>query len=52
VKGFSDKGKPIASICHGQQILSAAGVLKGKKCTAYPAVKLNVVLGGGTLAGA
>ncbi|KAG2569656.1 hypothetical protein PVAP13_7NG434600 [Panicum virgatum] len=51
VKGFSDKGKPIASICHGQQILSAAGVLKGKKCTAYPAVKLNVVvvvLGGGT----
>ncbi|CAM0145887.1 unnamed protein product [Urochloa decumbens] len=48
VKGFSDKGKPIASICHGQQILSAAGVLKGKKCTAYPAVKLNVVLGGGS----
>ncbi|RLM74374.1 hypothetical protein C2845_PM15G25060 [Panicum miliaceum] len=42
------KGKPIASICHGQQILSAAGVLEGKKCTAYPAVKLNVVLGGGT----
>jgi D-lactate dehydratase len=28
VKDFSDKGKPIASICHGQQILSAAGVLK------------------------
>ncbi|KAL6651826.1 hypothetical protein ACP70R_010751 [Stipagrostis hirtigluma subsp. patula] len=48
VKGFMEKGKPIASICHGQQILSAAGVLKGKKCTAYPAVKLNVVLGGAT----
>ncbi|WVZ87638.1 hypothetical protein U9M48_034245 [Paspalum notatum var. saurae] len=48
VKGFADKGKPIASICHGQQILSAAGALKGKKCTAYPAVKLNVVLGGGS----
>lgn len=48
VKAFAESGKPIASICHGQQILSAAGVLKGKKCTAYPAVKLNVLLGGGT----
>ncbi|PKI78632.1 hypothetical protein CRG98_001009 [Punica granatum] len=48
VRGFMDAGKPVASICHGQQILSAAGVLKGKKCTAYPAVKLNVVLGGAT----
>lgn len=48
VKHFMESGKPVASICHGQQILSAAGVLKGKKCTAYPAVKLNVVLGGGT----
>nr|GEW63787.1 protein DJ-1 homolog D [Tanacetum cinerariifolium] len=48
VKDFIEAEKPVASICHGQQILSAAGVLKGKKCTAYPAVKLNVVLGGGT----
>uniref|UniRef100_A0A1D1XD75 Intracellular protease 1 n=1 Tax=Anthurium amnicola TaxID=1678845 RepID=A0A1D1XD75_9ARAE len=46
VKEFMESGKPVASICHGQQILSAAGVLKGRKCTAYPAVKLNVVLGG------
>ena len=28
VKGFMQAGKPVASICHGQQILSAAGVLK------------------------
>ncbi|KAJ4744747.1 Intracellular protease 1 [Rhynchospora pubera] len=48
VREFMEKGKPIASICHGQQILSAAGVLKGKKCTAYPTVKLNVVLAGAT----
>eukprot|EP00262_Sarcandra_glabra_P006774 TRINITY_DN19325_c0_g1_i1.p1 TRINITY_DN19325_c0_g1~~TRINITY_DN19325_c0_g1_i1.p1 ORF type:complete len:388 (-),score=53.85 TRINITY_DN19325_c0_g1_i1:171-1334(-) len=48
VKHFMELGKPVASICHGQQILSAAGVLKGKKCTAYPAVKLNVVLAGAT----
>ncbi|KAI7995150.1 hypothetical protein LOK49_LG11G01261 [Camellia lanceoleosa] len=48
VKEFMEVGKPVASICYGQQILSAAGALKGKKCTAYPTVKLNVVLGGAT----
>ncbi|PIA64080.1 hypothetical protein AQUCO_00201402v1 [Aquilegia coerulea] len=48
VKHFMEAGKPVASICHGQQILSAAGVLKGRKCTAYPAVKLNVLLAGAT----
>mmetsp|Transcript_19912 Transcript_19912/g.66325 ORF Transcript_19912/g.66325 Transcript_19912/m.66325 type:complete len:392 (-) Transcript_19912:146-1321(-) len=38
VQDFASSKKPIASICHGQQILAAAGVLSGKKCTAYPAV--------------
>lgn len=28
VKNFMEAEKPVASICHGQQILSAAGVLK------------------------
>ncbi|KAL3755195.1 hypothetical protein ACJRO7_002274 [Eucalyptus globulus] len=48
VKDFMEAKKPVASICHGQQILAAAGVLKGKNCTAYPAVKLDVVLAGAT----
>ncbi|XP_074571269.1 protein DJ-1 homolog D [Curcuma longa] len=48
VREFMNGRKPVASICHGQQILAAAGVLKGRKCTAYPAVKLNVVLAGAT----
>ena len=39
---FAEKKKPIAAICHGPQILVAAGVLKGKTCTAYPAVKPDV----------
>lgn len=46
VKLFEEKKKTIASICHGQQILAAANILKGKRCTAYPAVKLNVLLAG------
>ena len=46
VQAFAQADKPIASICHGQQILVAAGVLKGKQCTAYPAVKPDVVAAG------
>ncbi|MGE5241586.1 MAG: DJ-1/PfpI family protein [Bacteroidota bacterium] len=44
---FADSGKPIAAICHGLQILSAAGVLKGRTCTAYPAVGPEVSAAGG-----
>lgn len=43
VRSFSESNKPIASICHGAQVLTAAGVLEGKLCTAYPAVKPDVV---------
>jgi len=47
VRRFSSSGKPIASICHGQQVLVAAGVVQGKGCTAYPAVKPDIVMAGG-----
>lgn len=47
VRGFANADKPIASICHGQQVLVAAGVLKGKRCTAYPAVKPDIIQAGG-----
>ena len=33
VRQFAKTNKPIASICHGLQVLAAAGVLKGKLCT-------------------
>ncbi|MCE0495502.1 DJ-1/PfpI family protein [Vibrio salinus] len=38
---------PVAAVCHGIQILAAAGVLKGKKLTAYPSVRPEVELAGG-----
>lgn len=38
VRHFDAQQKPIAAICHGPQILAAAGVLKGRSCAAYPAV--------------
>ena len=50
VRHFAQAGKPIAAICHAAQILSAAGVLKGKKCSCYPAVSPEVALAGGTFA--
>ncbi|HOP49559.1 MAG TPA: DJ-1/PfpI family protein [Ignavibacteriales bacterium] len=37
-KHFADSKKPIAAICHGPQILAAAGVLKGRNVISYPAV--------------
>lgn len=50
VRDFAQAGKPIAAVCHGAQVLAAAGVLKGKKCSCYPAVSPDVALAGGTYA--
>lgn len=48
VQQFHAAAKPIAAICHGPQILAAAGILAGKACCAYPAVGPEVSLSGGT----
>ena len=47
VQEFDQAGKPIAALCHGLQVLAAAGILKGRNCTAYPACKPDVVAAGG-----
>jgi protease I len=47
VRHFAAAGKPIAAICHGAQVLAAAGVLKGRHCSAYPAVGPDVGSAGG-----
>lgn len=47
VKEFFKAKKPVAAICHGPQVLAAAGVLKGYKATAYPAVGPDITLAGG-----
>jgi len=48
VQHFAQANKPIAAICHGAQVLAAAGVLGGKACSAYPAVGPDVTRAGGT----
>lgn len=50
VRHFAGAGKPIAAICHGIQVLTAAGVLEGKTCTCYPAVAPEVERAGGRYA--
>lgn len=50
VKHFFTTDKPVAAVCHGAQILTAAGVLEGKKCSAYPACEPEIVQSGATFA--
>lgn len=50
VQHFHQANKPIAAICHGAQLLAAAGILQGKTCSAYPACAAEVRLAGGTYA--
>ncbi|ARP87585.1 DJ-1/PfpI family protein [Bordetella genomosp. 9] len=50
VRHFDEARKPIAAICHGAQLLAAAGVLKGRVCSAYPACAAEVRLAGGEYA--
>jgi len=47
VRHFAKASKPIAAVCHGAQVLAAAGVIEGKVCTAYPAVEPDVRNAGG-----
>jgi protease I len=48
VRHFAETNKPIAAICHGAQLLTAAGVVEGRQCNAYPAVAPEVRSAGGT----
>jgi intracellular protease, PfpI family len=45
---FFEANKPVAAICHGIQILTAAKVLAGRTLTAYVAVGPDIELAGGT----
>ena len=43
---FGARPKPVAQICHAPLALLAAGVLKGRKTAAYPALEPDVRAGG------
>lgn len=50
VQEFNQAQKPIAAVCHGPQLLAAAGILQGRTCSAYPACAAEVKLAGGNFA--
>ena len=41
-KSFLEAGKPVASICHGPQLLIETGLLRGRNVTSYPSVKTDI----------
>lgn len=50
VRHFAQAQKPIAAICHGAQLLTAAGVVRGRTVSAYPACAPEVRAAGGEYA--
>jgi len=50
VKHFADRDKPLAAVCHGAQLLTAADVVRGRKISAYPACAPEVRAAGGEYA--
>ncbi|SAK49260.1 PfpI family intracellular peptidase [Caballeronia hypogeia] len=50
VRHFAQAKKPIAAVCHGAQLLAAAGVIDGRRISAYPACAPEVRLAGATFA--
>lgn len=42
VRHFFETSKPVASICHGVEILATADVLRGKRVTTIPRCKFDV----------
>lgn len=46
VRAFANANKPIAAICHGPQLLAAANVISGRKVSAYPACRAEIIVAG------
>ncbi|MES2906012.1 MAG: type 1 glutamine amidotransferase domain-containing protein [Pseudomonadota bacterium] len=48
VRAYAMTGKPIAAICHGPQVLAAAGLLQGRQVAAWPGIKDEILQAGAT----
>ncbi len=51
VKRHHDNGKLIASICHGPWLLISAGLVKGRRITAFHAIKDDLINAGADYTG-
>jgi protease I len=48
---FFEANKPVATLCHGVEILSASGAIKGRKSTTIPKCAMDVEQGGAIYTG-
>lgn len=46
-RDFVENNKPVAAICHGAQVLAAAGVINGRDIAAWPDVENEITEAGG-----
>ena len=46
VRHFFERQKPVAQLCHAGLVLAAAGVLKGRRTAAYPALEPDIEAAG------
>jgi len=42
VKGMFERGKLVAAVCHGPQLLISAGIVKGKRVTSWPSIAIDL----------
>ncbi len=42
VRGFFERGKPVAAICHAPWTLIEAGVVRGRKLTSFPSLETDL----------
>ena len=47
VRGFFERGTPVAAICHAPWLLVEAGVLRGRRVTSFPSLKTDITNAGG-----
>ncbi|MDO0924888.1 type 1 glutamine amidotransferase domain-containing protein [Streptomyces sp. TG1A-8] len=48
VKGFFDRGRPVAAICHAPWTLVEADVVRGRVLTSWPSLRTDIENAGGT----
>jgi len=46
ISSFFEQGKPVASICHGPQVLIETGKLKGRNVTSFFSIKTDLINAG------
>ena len=48
VRHFFEAGKPVASVCHGAEILAASGVVRGRRMATVAKCRFDVEICGAT----